>query len=418
MMQEGYKQTELGVIPEDWEIKKIGILLSKFTLGGNYENSIDSPSGIPLIKMGNIGRGKILTEKIEYIADNIDYSETDILKKDDILFNTRNTLDLVGKVSIWKDELPFALYNSNLLKLEFKAEYIENNDFINYQFNSQKVLSTLKRYATGTTSVAAIYTRDLLKVNIPLPPLPEQTAIADCLTTWDDAIEKQTQLIKAKEERHKALMQQLLSGKKRLPGFTEEWKEYKYSDLLKEVKRKEIWDDTKLYELISVKRRSGGVFHRDSLYGYQIEVKALVKIKENDFLISKMQIVHGASSIVNKEFENFYVSGSYIILNVKNEKVLNPKFLNLFSKQKSFYYQTFVSSYGVHIEKMTFHFKTFLNTTAVIPSISEQNSIVEIIETSENEISLEKQKLNQLKEQKKALMQKLLIGKVRLPFAS
>ena len=67
---------------------------------------------------------------------------------------------------------------------------------------------------------------------------------------------------------------------------------------------------------------------------------------------------------------------------------------------------------------MTFDFKTFLKTTAFIPSISEQNSIVEIIETSENELSLEKQKLNQLKEQKKALMQKLLIGKVRLPFAS
>lgn len=282
---------------------------------------------------------------------------------------------------------------------------------------SSFVREQMYRLATGT-KVYSISKETLKELKLPLPPLPEQNAIADCLTTWDDAIEKQTQLIKAKEERHKALMQQLLSGKKRLPSFTEEWKEYKYSELVKEVKRKEIWDDTKLYELISVKRRSGGVFHRDSLYGYQIEVKALVKIKENDFLISKMQIVHGASSIVNKEFENFYVSGSYIILNVKNEKVLNPKFINLFSKQKYFYYQTFVSSYGVHIEKMTFDFKTFLKTTAVIPSISEQNSIVEIIETSENELSLEKQKLNQLKEQKKALMQKLLIGKVRLPFAS
>lgn len=404
MMQEGYKQTELGMIPDDWKIKKLSNF-SDFFSGGTpkSDNKLFYGGEIPFIKSGEIHS----TYTEQYLtAEGFKNSSAKLVKKGDILYALYGANS--GDVSISKID---GAINQAIVCIRPNSNIYYIKSFL--EINKSNIINKYLQGGQGNLSTFIIK-----NLSAPLPSIDEQNAIADCLTTWDDVIEKQTQLIKAKEERHKALMQQLLSGKKRLPSFTEEWKEYKYSELVKEVKRKEIWDDTKLYELISVKRRSGGVFHRDSLYGYQIEVKALVKIKENDFLISKMQIVHGASSIVNKEFENFYVSGSYIILNVKNEKVLNPKFINLFSKQKYFYYQTFVSSYGVHIEKMTFDFKTFLKSTAVIPSISEQNSIVEIIETSENELSLEKQKLNQLKEQKKALMQKLLIGKVRLPFAS
>ena len=201
-----YKQTELGLIPDDWEVKKLGEILKEYSLGGNYENNSEE-SGIPLIKMGNIGRGKIDLSKIEYLPKNVNYSKNDILKYNDILFNTRNTLDLVGKVSIWKNEALFALYNSNLLRLYFKEDFVENNDYVNFQFNSEITLANLKKYATGTTSVAAIYTKDLLKLKFLLPPLPEQKKIADCLSTWDSAIEKQSALINALTDRKKALMQ-------------------------------------------------------------------------------------------------------------------------------------------------------------------------------------------------------------------
>ena len=225
-----YKQTELGLIPDDWEVKKLGEILKEYSLGGNYENNSEE-SGIPLIKMGNIGRGKIDLSKIEYLPKNVNYSKNDILKYNDILFNTRNTLDLVGKVSIWKNEALFALYNSNLLRLYFKEDFVENNDYVNFQFNSEITLANLKKYATGTTSVAAIYTKDLLKLKFLLPPLPEQKKIADCLSTWDCAIEKQNALINALIDRKKALMQQLLTGKKRLPGFSGEWKEVKLGEI-------------------------------------------------------------------------------------------------------------------------------------------------------------------------------------------
>ena len=139
-----------------------------------------------------------------------------------------------------------------------------------------------------------------------------------------------------------------------------------------------------------------------------------MKVKKDDFLISKMQIVHGASALVNDYFENYYVSGSYIVLNIRDKRILNPEFLNYYSKQKLFYYQTYLSSYGVHIEKMTFDFKTFLKIEMTIPSLEEQTAIAEILATADRELQLQKDKLAQLQTQKKGLMQVLLTGKKRL----
>ena len=117
---------------------------------------------------------------------------------------------------------------------------------------------------------------------------------------------------------------------------------------------------------------------------------------------------------LNDYFENYYVSGSYIVLNIRDKRILNPEFLNYYSKQKLFYYQTYLSSYGVHIEKMTFDFKTFLKIEMTIPSLEEQTAIAEILATADRELQLQKDKLAQLQSQKKGLMQVLLTGKKRL----
>ena len=198
-----------------WEVRQLGEILKSAKLGGNYPNS-EKETNYPLIKMGNINRGFIDLSKIEFITTGYIPSENDKLEYGDILFNTRNTLELVGKVSIWKNELPLAYYNSNLMRLEFKQSEVSSNFFMNYILNTKQSLSQLKGFATGTTSVAAIYTRDLLKLEVPLPPFPEQQAIAQILSDMDTEIEA----LKQKRDKYKAIkqgmMQELLTGKTRL----------------------------------------------------------------------------------------------------------------------------------------------------------------------------------------------------------
>jgi type I restriction enzyme S subunit len=220
-----YKDSPMGKIPSDWEVKRLKEILIEGRLGGNYENA-EANNGIPVIKMGNLDRGVIKIDKVQYLPEDNEYNEEDVLKENDLLFNTRNTLELVGKVAIWKNELPFAVYNSNLMRMKFAEKWVQLNSYMNYAFNSHYALSQLKGRATGTTSVAAIYGRDLDSVKFLLPPLPEQARIAEVLSAWDKAISNVQATIVQVELRNKWLMQELLSGKRRLKGFGGEWKSY------------------------------------------------------------------------------------------------------------------------------------------------------------------------------------------------
>jgi len=165
--------------------------------------------------MGNIDRGQINIKKIEYILDNENIDNEHLIKYGDLFFNTRNTLDLVGKVAIWRNELDRAFYNSNLMKLVFTKK-VKSNFFMNYLFNSEKILAKLKSYATGTTSVAAIYTRDLKSLKIKLPSLQEQQKIAQVLSNVDKEIELLKDELQELKKQKKGLMQKLLTGKVRV----------------------------------------------------------------------------------------------------------------------------------------------------------------------------------------------------------
>lgn len=200
---------------EGWEVKTLGEVLKNTQLGGNYPNS-EKISNSPLIKMGNIQRGFISISKIEYILDHYKPEERDRLKYGDVLFNTRNTLELVGKVSVWRDELPKAYFNSNLMRFEFNSEFVSSNFFMNYLLNTKDSIARLKDIATGTTSVAAIYTKDLLKIDIKIPSLKEQTRIATILSDMDAELTALEQKLEKYKKIKLGMMQELLMGKTRL----------------------------------------------------------------------------------------------------------------------------------------------------------------------------------------------------------
>jgi len=229
-LKPGYKQTEVGVIPEEWEEKPLRSVLSKGRLGGNYPNQ-GTESEYPLMKMGNIARGYFDMSKVECITSGVVPEEQHRLKHGDVLFNTRNTLELVGKVAIWRDELPVAYYNSNVMRLEFDAHEISSNEYANYALKTAGSVARLRGLATGTTSVAAIYTRDLLGLQFVVPPRPEQTAIATALSDVDALLDGLDRLIAKKRDLKQAAMQQLLTGEIRLPVFEGEWETKRAGDI-------------------------------------------------------------------------------------------------------------------------------------------------------------------------------------------
>lgn len=396
---QGYKATALGVIPQEWKAMRLGDVCTLINGRAYKQNELLSQGKYKILRVGNF-----FTNESWYFSD-MELDSSKYAFKGDLLYAWSASFG----PRFWTGDQ--VIYHYHIWKI---CNYRGVDQQYLYYFLDYDA-SLLQRDTQGGT-MHHITKQSMEKRFIPVPPLGEQRKIAEVLGVWDLAIAKQVQLVERLTQRKRALMQRLLTAKLRLPGFSTPWKKVHYSDILKEVRRTLTWDEHELYDLISVRRRSGGVFHRESLYGHEIKTKTLRPALEGDFLISKMQIVHGASGVVPKHLSGMKISGSYIALIAKDPKKLNINYFNLWSQMPLFYHQTFVSSYGVHIEKMTFDLDAFMSLSMNLPPIEEQNRIVEVISTATDEIELAQAKLELYRRQKRGLMQQLLTGKKRVTY--
>lgn len=395
-------------IPSDWEVKHFEDVadIDRDSLNGSTPKDYK----FDYISLSDVDSDDFKIETTRQVFASAPSRARRIVKKGDILMSTVRP-NLQG-FSLIRNEVKDLIASTGFAVIT--AKKCSNEYLFQYLFSSG-IERQFYQLLVGS-NYPAINSSDVKKLKIPLPTPPEQKAIAQVLSTADAAIHTTEKLIAQKELRKKWLMQQLLTGKKRLKKFGGEWKEYSYEKLLKVVKRNFDWDENELYKLISVRRRSGGIFYREALYGHQILVKTLRTANEGDFLFSKMQILHGASALVTKEFDGAKISGSYIAVVPKEKKQLNMEFFQWYSQTPYFYHQTYISSYGVHIEKMTFDFDTFLQLEMKLPSYEEQTAIAQVLQAADKEIGLLKAKAERLRELKKGLMQVLLTGKKRMIF--
>ncbi|SFN34390.1 type I restriction enzyme, S subunit [Chitinophaga sp. YR627] len=410
MKKSGYKHTPLGWIPEDWEVKKIKDI-AKISSGTTPLRSVaeyHTNGTIYWVKTTDLNNSVVLDteEKVTELA--LKETSLRVYPKGTVLvamyggFNQIGRTGLLGIDATINQALSAITVNSEKTDVKFLLDWLNAN------------VGLWKSFAGSSRKDPNITSNDVGDFPIVDITLPEQRRIAAILSIWDAAISKEKQFIEALQIRHRGLMQQLLSGRKRLKGFKGKWKDVSYGSLLKEVKRPVLWNDNERYQLVSVRRRSGGIFSREALFGHQIKVKDLRTVNTGDFLFSKMQIVHGASALVTEKFAGNKISGSYIAVVSKDPKKLNIQFLNWYSQLPYFYHQTYISSFGVHIEKMTFDFEAFLTLNMALPSLEEQTAISTILSTSEKEIKTHDRRLAYLQQQKKGLMQILLTGKVRV----
>lgn len=408
MMAEKNSLEKFGIldIPKGWQIQRLKDILIEGRLGGNYENA-EANNGIPVIKMGNLDRATIKIDKIQYLLENETYNQEDVLVKGDLLFNTRNTLELVGKVAIWNNELPFAVYNSNLMRMKFDSSLVESTWFMNRAFNSYYGLRQLRGIATGTTSVAAIYGRDLESIKFLLPPLPEQKAIAKVLSTADAAINTTEKLIAQKELRKKWLMQQLLTGKKRLKGFGGEWKEMHLGEMFTER------NDTKYFDLPLLSIGQNGVYPQVESIKKDTSNEDKSKYKRicpGDIGYNTMRLWQGRSALSDLEG---IVSPAYTVLTpMKNADSLFFSYLFKMPKMTNLFWR---NSQGLVDDTLNCKYKDFSIVKVALPQTKEeQTAIAQVLQSVDKEITLLKAKAEKLRELKNGLMQQLLTGKVRL----
>ena len=371
---------------EEWKTVRFKDILLNSRLGGNYSNS-EEISAFPLIKMGNLDRGRIKLDKLEFVKEIENLNPEDLIQEGDLFFNTRNTLELVGKVAIWRNELPVAYYNSNLMKIDF-----EENRFMNYRLNSFSGIKKLRRIATGTTSVAAIYTKDLLKISISIPILSEQQKISDFLTSVDKRIELLEKKKTLLETYKKGVMKKIFNQEIR-------FKDENGNDF-------PDWEEMRLGDITNKKSSNISANSIEQIEGDYIVYGATGELKKIDFYEMDrpyISIVKDGSGVgrVNmcKPFSS--VLGTLDILT--NNELSDLDFVFQFLSKTSFLKYVTGSSIP-HI-----YYKDYSKLKMLVPTIEEQVKISEFLSSIDNQIELLETQIDKSKTWKKGLLQKMFV---------
>jgi type I restriction enzyme, S subunit len=290
----------------------------------------------------------------------------------------------------------------SLIDSDFLYQSLSNDHFFNYVMKGAKGV----KMPRGDIDQIKNY-------DVTYPSSEEQTKIADCLDSIDQLIEAHTNKLKTLENYKKGLMQQLFpaAGQSvpalRFPEFRDgpEWQPRLLKDVFNEVPRPIIMSDDQEYSLVTVKRRYGGVVSRGILKGSEIKVKSQFLVEENDFLISKRQIVHCACGLVPKSLEGSIVSNEYSVL--RTNPGFDLSFINYFSQQSTVSQSFLQCSIGIVIEKMLFKLNEWMKKEFLFPSEAEQKKIAQVLSNTENMINETSEKLEHLKAHKKGLMLQL-----------
>jgi len=386
-------------IPSDWEVKSLG-QLGEILSGLTYSPANIREAGTLVLRSSNIQERVLCFDDNVYVdVDEKDYKP---VLENDILICVRNgSKSLIGKNALITKDVNNCAFGAFMAI--FRSEY---NSYLHQLFDTDFYKREVHRNLGAT--INSINGSDLKKFKFPLPPLPEQKAIAKALSLMDTAINKNNQLIAQKELSKKWLMQNLLTGKKRLKGFSEEWKKVRIDDVTTNFSRrnKELIDAN----IYSVTNTNGFVLQTDHFEGRVAgqDLSNYKIIKKNEFAYNPARINVG--SLAYFEDEIGVISSLYVCFKTKKE--ILDYYLQQFLQLDHTKYR--INALGEGGVRVYLWYDLFSKIKINLPSIEEQTAIAKVFQAADKELELLKAKTDKLREQKKGMMQVLLTGKKRL----
>lgn len=402
---QGYKQSPLGVIPQDWEVRRLGEVCDKISSGKNKQR-IDSGVYPVYGSTGQIG-----------FCNRYIYNSPAIL--------VARVGANAGQINVVCGEYDVS---DNTLIITPQSDY-----YFSFAYNQLDYYNLNKLvFGSGQPLITA---GQLKALQFVLPPLAEQERIAEVLGTWDVAIEKQGALVDALTRRKRALMQQLLTARTRLSGFSEPWQNKQLKDVYQSestfsFSRDNMTTDTQLLSYVH--------------YGdiHNLGIKNFIDLKQDTLpyifngLISNEKLempnfpfLHNGDLLITDASEDRDGIGKTLeIIDCNDKKIiaglhtiaLRPKTnLDVVVGFSRFIFKNHISanllkrlSQGTKVYAISYNL--IRKIPLLLPPLEEQKEIINILTTADKEIELATTKLNSLRTQKRALMQQLLTGKKRL----
>lgn len=398
-----YKQTPIGFIPADWEVKKLGELtVGKGTYGINA-SAVEYNELLPkYLRITDIDdEGYFSVDKLSSVDDSS--SKDFYLEENDIVFV--RTGSTTGKSYLYNPNDGLLVYAGFLIKFSLDKSKVDK--YYIWSFTKSDKYNDWVNTFSQRSGQPGLNSNEYASLLIPLPPLSEQQKIAEILSTWDKAIQQTQSLIQKLEVRNKALAFSLLRGKL----VNKNSKKISLSKFLTFTTR-EIEKPTENYLALGIRSHGKGIFHKPDSDPKAIAMDKLYEVKENDFIVNITFAWEHAVAIISKEDEGGLVSHrfpTYVI----DQKTVSVEFFRHIILQPFFKQMLDNISPGGAGRNRVLSKKDLLKLEISVPSLEEQTVIAEVLNTAQQELKQYEEKLKALQQQKKGLMQQLLTGKLR-----
>lgn len=401
---EGYKKTKAGILPVDWEAKNLSDVLKKQT-------KKNTDGAITNVLTNSATKGII--NQTEYfdkqIANDENVAGYYIVHPGYFVYNPR--------ISVTAPCGPFNKYYGETTGImsplytvyKYSEESLYYSEYLSDYFGSaywHKYMNEIANYGARSDRMN-VTSDDMNSLPLPYPPLAEQKKITEILAAQDKVIELKEKLLEEKLKQKKYLMQQLLTGKKRLPGFDGKWEKVKLGSIFSE----RVETNNASLPLLSVTGNKGVIPRAeiDTKDNSSDDKSKYLKICQGDIGYNTMRMWQGVSAL--SQYEGI-VSPAYTIL-VPSETISANYFAYLF-KTHAVIFMFYRFSQGIVDDTRCLKYPEFAKLSFIVPKgRNEQEAIATILSSADNEILIIQQSIEQEKQKKKALMQLLLTGIVR-----
>ncbi len=419
-VRKGYKQTEVGVIPEDWDIKQLGGI-GDCIIGLTYKPSDVQSDGLLVLRSSNIDDGRL--EFDDNVFVNVEVPEKLIVRKDDVLICVRNgSRNLIGKCALI-DETAAGMTFGAFMSI-FRTEY---GKFVFYQFQSDLIKRQITENIGAT--INQITNKNLNSFEIPFPrDETERHVIADALSDVDALLNSLDALIAKKRLIKQGAMQELLAGKKRLPGYSGEWKIKSLGEMFDfgggfTASRDQLSSNGYCYLHYGDIHKSNKTFvdvtaEFENIPKLNVSLKKISEVSllnDGDVVfVDASEDDEGASKhvvVVNPEGIPF-ISGLHTIVAKSKTGELAHSYRRYCFQTRAVKNQFLFYAVGTKVTGISKSNIAKINIP--MPSVPEQTSIAEILSDMDAEISVLEQKREKTRLLKQGMMQELLTGRIRL----
>lgn len=407
MVKKGYKQTEVGVIPEKWKDKKLGDVGKVCMCKRIFANQTSNTGEVPFFKIGTFGK-----EADAYISKGIyeDYKQRfSYPQKGDVLISAAGTL---GRTIVFEGKDAY-FQDSNIVWLATDKELLCNE----YLYHYYKVI---KWGASEGSTIARLYNGIICNTHIALPDVEEQKQIATVLSEIDELISLTEKQISKKKAIKQGAMQELLTGKRRLPGFSGEWETRTLHEISNEMVdgpfgsnlKTEHYTTERQVRIIQLSNIGEAGWNNANVkyttFSHAAELQRCI-VQPGSILIAKM--MPAGRAIICPDNEKSYILGSDVVKVVPNSSV-DSRYL-VYATISRFYLDQIADDTQGSTRARTSVSK--LRKTAILfPEKDEQIAIADILSEMDMEIATLEEKLAKYRQVKQGMMQQLLTGKIRL----